>query len=167
MRGPSGSGKSTLAESLLRQAHLLDRHQVRDFVLSSDDYFKTRRGYVFNPTLLPAAHEWNQQRVRDKAASGWSPIIVDNTNTMVWEMQPYVQFAVRHGYVIELLEPNTSWCKSASKLAQKNVHNVPRENIQRMLERFERTTAGELIQVRRHFKSSIYIHMYIKIEIYC
>jgi len=54
---------------------------------------------------------------------------------------------VRHGYVIELLEPQTSWCKSASKLAQKNAHNVPRESIQRMLERYERTTAGDLIKV--------------------
>ncbi|EDV52741.1 uncharacterized protein LOC6544287 [Drosophila erecta] len=155
MRGPSGSGKTTLAESLLRQAHLLEQHQVTDFVFSSDDYFKTRRGYDFNRTLLPAAHEWNQQRVRDKTACGWSPIIVDNTNTMVWEMQPYVQSAVRHGYVIELLEPQTSWCKSASKLAQKNIHNVPRENIQRMLERYERTTAGELIQLMKETRYSV------------
>ncbi|KAH8364071.1 hypothetical protein KR084_002085, partial [Drosophila pseudotakahashii] len=155
MRGPPGSGKSTLAESLLRQAHLLGRHQVRDFVLSSDDYFWTRHGYDFNPTLLPAAHEWNQRRVREKAACGWSPIIVDNTNTMVWEMQPYVQSAVRHGYVLELLEPQTSWCKSASKLAQKNVHNVPRENIQRMLERYERTTVGELIKLMKETKYTV------------
>lgn len=147
MRGPSGSGKSTLAESLLRQSRQLERHGVQEFVLSTDDYFKTRHGYEFNPTLLPAAHEWNQQRVREKAARGWSPIFVDNTNTMVWEMQPYVQIAVKYGYVLELLEPQTSWCKSASKLAQKNVHQVPRENIQRMLERYERTTVTELLRV--------------------
>lgn len=155
MRGPPGSGKSTLAGSLLRQAHLLERHKVHDFVFSSDDYFWTRRGYDFNPTLLPAAHEWNQRRVREKAACGWSPIIVDNTNTMVWEMLPYVQSAVRHGYVIELLEPQTSWCKSASKLAQKNAHNVPRESIQRMLERYERTTAGDLIKLMKDTKYSV------------
>ncbi|KAH8257590.1 hypothetical protein KR038_011669, partial [Drosophila bunnanda] len=147
MRGPPGSGKSTLAESLLRQSRLLERHGVQDFVLGTDDYFKSRNGYEFNPTLLPAAHEWNQQRVREKAARGWSPIFVDNTNTMVWEMQPYVQIGVKYGYVLELLEPQTSWCKSASKLAQKNIHQVPRENIQRMLERYERTTVAELIRV--------------------
>ncbi|KAI8037932.1 uncharacterized protein LOC128259653 [Drosophila gunungcola] len=155
MRGPPGSGKSTLAESLLRQAHLLERHKVRDFVLSTDDYFWTRHGYEFNPTLLPAAHEWNQRRVREKAASGWSPIFVDNTNTMVWEMQPYVQTAVRHGYVLELLEPQTSWSRSASKLAQKNTHQVPRESIQRMLERYERTTAGDLIQLLKETKYTV------------
>ncbi|KAH8294055.1 hypothetical protein KR054_007843, partial [Drosophila jambulina] len=155
MRGPPGSGKSTLAESLLRQARLLERHGVQEFVLGTDDYFKSRHGYDFNPTLLPAAHEWNQQRVREKAARGWSPIFVDNTNTMVWEMQPYVQIAVKYGYVLELLEPQTSWCKSASKLAQKNVHQVPRENIQRMLERYERTTAAELIRLMKETKYTV------------
>ncbi|XP_017030996.1 uncharacterized protein [Drosophila kikkawai] len=155
MRGPPGSGKSTLAESLLRQSRLLERHGVQDFVLSTDDYFKTRHGYEFNPTLLPAAHEWNQQRVREKAARGWSPIFVDNTNTMVWEMQPYVQVAVKYGYVLELLEPQTSWCKSASKLAQKNIHQVPRENIQRMLERYERTTAADLIRLMKETKYTV------------
>lgn len=147
MRGPPGSGKSTLAESLLRRSCLLDRYAATDFLLSTDDYFRTRRGYEFNPTLLPAAHDWNKERVSEKAARGWSPIIVDNTNTMIWEMMPYVQIAVQHGYILELLEPQTSWCKSASKLAQKNTHQVPRESIQRMLERFERAKAEDLIQV--------------------
>ncbi|XP_020803074.1 uncharacterized protein LOC110179811 [Drosophila serrata] len=155
MRGPPGSGKSTLAESLLRQSRLLERHGVQDFVFGTDDYFKSRNGYDFNPTLLPAAHEWNQKRVREKAARGWSPIFVDNTNTMVWEMQPYVQIGVKYGYVLELLEPQTSWCKSASKLAQKNVHQVPRENIQRMLERYERTSAAELIRLLKETKYTV------------
>ncbi|KAH8379502.1 hypothetical protein KR009_005342 [Drosophila setifemur] len=155
MRGPSGSGKSTLAEALLRQSCLLERHNVQDFVLSSDDYFKTRRGYEFNPTLLPAAHDWNKERVREKAVRGWSPIVVDNTNTMAWEMQPYVQIAVQYGYELELLEPQTSWSKSASKLAQKNVHQVPRESIQRMLERYERITAADLIQMLKQTKYTV------------
>ncbi|XP_017102621.2 uncharacterized protein [Drosophila bipectinata] len=155
MRGPSGSGKSTLAESLLRQSRLLDRYAVTDFVLSTDDYFKNRRGYEFNPTLLPAAHDWNKERVREKAVRGWSPIIVDNTNTMIWEMMPYVQIAVQNGYLLELLEPQTSWCKSASKLAQKNSHQVPRESIQRMLERFERAKAEDLVQMLKDTKYTV------------
>lgn len=155
MRGPPGSGKSTLAESLLRRSCLLDRYAATDFLLSTDDYFRTRRGYEFNPTLLPAAHDWNKERVSEKAARGWSPIIVDNTNTMIWEMMPYVQIAVQHGYILELLEPQTSWCKSASKLAQKNTHQVPRESIQRMLERFERAKAEDLIQMLKETKYTV------------
>ncbi|XP_022216943.2 NEDD4-binding protein 2 [Drosophila obscura] len=152
MRGPPGSGKSMLAESLLRQSHLLEHNDMQDFVYSTDDYFKSRRGYEFNPAVLPTAHEWNKDRVRQKAALGWSPIIVDNTNIMVWEMQPYVQIAVQHGYVLELLEPQTSWSKSASKLAQKNIHQVPRETIQRMLERYEKTSVPELIKLLKETK---------------
>ncbi|SPP76392.1 NEDD4-binding protein 2 [Drosophila guanche] len=155
MRGPPGSGKSTLAESLLRQCRLLEHNDVLDFVYSTDDYFKSRRGYEYNPTQLPTAHEWNKERVRQKASLGWSPIIVDNTNIMVWEMQPYVQIAVQHGYVLELLEPQTSWSKSASKLAQKNIHQVPRENIQRMLERYEKTSVPDLIKLLKETKYTV------------
>ncbi|KRF98992.1 uncharacterized protein Dwil_GK27027 [Drosophila willistoni] len=155
MRGPPGCGKSTLADNLLRQSHLLDKQSqqqqqltAKDFIFSSDDYFfNNRQVYQFNANQLPDAHAWNRKRVQEKASNGWSPIIVDNTNIMIWEMQTYVQIAIQYGYLIELLEPQTNWSKSASKLAQKNIHQVPRENIQRMLERFEKTTVPELIRV--------------------
>ncbi|XP_034103318.1 uncharacterized protein LOC117567428 [Drosophila albomicans] len=152
MRGASGSGKSTLAKSLLQQTGLLQQYGIQDFICSSDDYFNTQRGYQFNPNFLPDAHEWNQQRVAQKAATGWSPIIVDNTNMMIWEMQPYVQKAVQHNYIVELLEPQTGWCKSASKLAQKNTHQVPKESIQRMLERYEKANVNLLLGLLKETK---------------
>ncbi|XP_068141799.1 uncharacterized protein [Drosophila tropicalis] len=162
MRGPPGCGKSTLADNLLRQSHLLDKqsqHQqltAKDFIFSSDDYFfNNRQVYQFNPNQLPDAHAWNRKRVQEKASNGWSPIIVDNTNIMIWEMQTYVQIAIQYGYLIELLEPQTTWSKSASKLAQKNIHQVPRENIQRMLERFEKTTVPELIRSIKNTKYTV------------
>ncbi|KAH8404476.1 hypothetical protein KR222_006101, partial [Zaprionus bogoriensis] len=155
MRGAPGSGKSTLANALLQQAGLLQQYNVRDFVYSSDDYFVTRRGYEFNPNQVPEAHEWNRSRVRSKAAAGWSPIIVDNTNMMVWEMQPYVQIAVQHGYQLELLEPQTSWSKSAAKLTQRNVHQVPKESIQRMLDRYEKTSVAELLKLLKETKYTV------------
>lgn len=147
MRGAPGCGKSTMANTLLRQIGLLEDYNAKEFVFSSDDYFQTRRGYKFDRNLLPDAHDWNKNKVHSKAAAGWSPIIVDNTNIMVWEMQPYVQIAVMHGYLLEILEPQTSWCKSASKLSQRNVHQVPKENIQRMLDRYEKTSVAELLKV--------------------
>ncbi|XP_064546054.1 uncharacterized protein LOC135433750 [Drosophila montana] len=155
MRGPPGSGKSTMAKTLLQQIHLLEQHSITDFVHSSDDYFLTPRGYQFNPNLLPEAHDWNKHRVQRKAAAGWSPIIVDNTNTMVWEMQPYVQIAVQHGYLLELLEPQTSWRKSATELAKRNVHQVPKENIKRMLDRYEKTSVAELIGLLKETKYTV------------
>lgn len=147
MRGAPGCGKSTMASALLRQIGLLEGYNAKEFIFSSDDFFLSRRGYKFDRNLLPDAHEWNKKKVHSKAAAGWSPIIVDNTNIMVWEMQPYVQIAVSHGYLLEILEPQTSWCKSASKLSQRNVHQVPKENIQRMLDRYEKTSVAELVKV--------------------
>ncbi|KAM8708253.1 hypothetical protein ACLKA7_015255 [Drosophila subpalustris] len=155
MRGAPGCGKSTMAKSLLQQSRLLDQYAIQDFVFSSDDYFLTRRGYEFNPNLLPDAHEWNRQRVKQKAAAGWSPIVVDNTNIMIWEMQPYVQIAVQHGYILHLLEPQTSWSKSASKLAQRNSHQVPKESIQRMLERYEKATVAVLLSLLKETKYTV------------
>lgn len=147
MRGASGCGKSTMASALLRQIGLLEGYNANEFIFSSDDFFMSRRGYKFDRNLLPDAHEWNRKKVNSKAAAGWSPIIVDNTNIMVWEMLPYVQIAVSHGYLLEILEPQTIWCKSASKLSQRNVHQVPKENIQRMLDRYEKTSVAELVKV--------------------
>ncbi|KAH8307016.1 hypothetical protein KR044_003196, partial [Drosophila immigrans] len=153
MRGAPGSGKTTLAKSLLQQTRLLElQPAMQEFICSSDDYFNTQRGYQFNPASLTDAHEWNKQRVAQKAAAGWSPIIVDNTNIMIWEMQPYVQLAVQHGYLLELLEPQTAWCKSASKLAQRNVHQVPKENIQRMLDRYEKASVALLLGLLKETK---------------
>ncbi|XP_023173126.2 uncharacterized protein LOC111600974 isoform X2 [Drosophila hydei] len=155
MRGPAGSGKSTMAKSILNQIHILDQYPITDFVYSSDDYFLTANGYEFNPNFLPEAHEWNKERVKRKAAAGWSPIIVDNTNIMKWEMQPYVQIAVQHGYIVELLEPQTSWSKSATKLAQKNVHQVPKDTIKRMIDRYEKTSVAELIGFLKDTKYTV------------
>lgn len=72
---------------------------------------------------------------------------MDNTNIMIWEMLPYVQIAVKHGYILELLEPQTSWSKSASKLSQRNTHQVPKESIQRMLDRYEKSSVAMLLKV--------------------
>ncbi|KAF7643382.1 hypothetical protein LDENG_00240470 [Lucifuga dentata] len=54
MRGLPGSGKSTLAKKLLTGPSGL--------ILSSDDYFSHRDGYRYDPSLVGAAHEWNQSR---------------------------------------------------------------------------------------------------------
>ncbi|XP_030377050.1 uncharacterized protein LOC115625951 [Scaptodrosophila lebanonensis] len=152
MRGPPGSGKSTLAALLLREAQLLENHECSDFVCSTDDFFNTPDGYRFDSTKLPAAHEWNRQRVIQKATDCWSPIIVDNTNIMIWEMLPYVQIAVDYGYIVELLEPETSWCRSADKLAQMNIHRVSVQTIERMLFRYEPASVAELFGLLKNMK---------------
>lgn len=136
MRGAPGSGKSFLARSII---DLTMKSDYDNHIFSTDDFFYDRRSkrYTFDRSKLSQAHDNNQFRVSQRAMNGWSPIIVDNTNMKWWEMFPYFKNAVKNGYVIKILEPNTPWKISVLKLAQRNKHNVDQEAIARMLSNFE------------------------------
>ena len=145
MRGVPGSGKSHLARQIIDDTMKGD---YRNHIFSSDDYFYDRHDrYCYEASRVPAAHEYNQNRVRKRAATGWSPIIVDNTMVRAWELYPYIDIGVKNGYIIELLEPKTPWSKSAGKLAIKNLHNVSKPSIERMLKSFEPTTVADTMKV--------------------
>lgn len=149
MRGPPGSGKSFLSKTLVSnyvsKPYNMD---ISNYIFSTDDYFYDAKGvYRHNVNLLSTAHDYNYQRVKKSAEQGWSPIIVDNTNMQIWHMLPYVQTAVRHGYLLEILEPQTPWRRKTSQLAAMNCHGVNRETIENMLMRWEPTTSEELIAV--------------------
>lgn len=97
-RGPSGSGKSTMVKELA------DKTGAQIF--GSDDFFMRDGVYQFDLKKLSEAHEWNRSRV-EEAMQGEVPyIIVDNTNTMFWEMQPYALLAQQYGYEVQFKEPD-------------------------------------------------------------
>ena len=116
LMGLPGSGKTTWAE-----------RQNGAHIISADDFFLYR---PFDPRLLPEAHA--QCLVRfTRAVSGVEPhglIIVDNTNTTLVELAPYVALAQAYGHVLEvrffLCTPDMS--------ERRNVHQVPRDVIDRM-----------------------------------
>ena len=137
MRGCPGSGKSTFARANYPHAA----------VFSSDDLFMVNGEYKFEPTKLREYHAENQRRVREALASRQFPIVcVDNTNTQVWEMVPYVQAADEFGYTVEIIEPKTPWAWNAEELAQRNTHGVPLEVIARMLARYEHAVTPDIIR---------------------
>jgi len=127
MRGISGSGKSTLAQELGEGG----------IVLSSDDFFMIDDKYEFDPDAKGYAHWWNQGRAEEAMKQGISPIVIDNTHTMAWEAKPYVLLAQKYGYQIEIREPNTPWKFDAEELAKRNIHNVPKEAIEKMITKWE------------------------------
>ncbi|XP_059187414.1 NEDD4-binding protein 2-like 2 [Centropristis striata] len=129
MRGLPGSGKSTMARELLTTG-------PSGLILSTDDYFCHRDGYRYEPGLLGAAHEWNQNRAKDAMHDGRSPIIIDNTNGQAWEMKPYVKMALERGYKVDFCEPDTSWKFDPYELERRNKHGVPQEKIAQMMDRF-------------------------------
>ncbi|OCT93105.1 NEDD4-binding protein 2-like 2 [Xenopus laevis] len=130
LRGLPGSGKTTLARLLLNL-------NPDGLVFSTDDFFCQKDGYSYNVKLLGDAHNWNQFRARRAMDDRRSPVIIDNTNMQGWEMKPYVQMAIEHGYFVDFLEPETWWKLDPLELAKRNTHGVPHEKISQMLERYE------------------------------
>jgi len=137
MRGLSGSGKSTLAKELV--ASQLDEAVGLWKICSTDDFFIGDDGeYNFDPSKLGEAHAWNQRRVEGcMALDEPATIIVDNTNTMMWEAQPYVELARKYGYNVEFHEPTTPWARDPKVCAEKTKHGVPLAAIQAQLARWE------------------------------
>ncbi|XP_044262749.1 NEDD4-binding protein 2-like [Tribolium madens] len=141
LRGLPGSGKSHLGVVITDVT--LGPGNNSQHILSTDDYFIQNRKYVFDPSRLQEAHEWNHRRAFQAMSRGLSPVIVDNTNTQMWEMKPYAMMATDYGYMIEILEPDTWWCFNDKELARRNTHGVPRAKIKDMLDRYERNVTTQ------------------------
>lgn len=124
LRGLPGAGKSTLAKKL-GDAHF-----------EADMYFTNENGqYIFNGADIKKAHEWCQNEVQlamilNHTSGLNESIVVSNTFTQEWEMEPYYKLAETYGYrVFSLIVEN--------RHGGENLHNVPEGKIEAMRERFE------------------------------
>lgn len=137
MRGVPGCGKSYLAKRVLESTIGFDNNYYLH-ILSADDYFFQSGVYRYDSQKISEAHGWNHNRAHQALSRGFSPIIIDNTNTQMWEMKPYAMMATDYGYIIEILEPDTHWCSNDKELAKRNTHGVPKSKIRDMLDRYEK-----------------------------
>lgn len=135
MRGVSGSGKSYKAKQLAGESGV---------ICSADDFFieKGEGEYAFDPSLLGQAHQQCQDRTIAALKQGNSPVIIDNTNTRLWEMKklkPIIRLAQSLGYNVRIEEPETEWWESRNidEMVNKNSHGVPREAIEKMVSRYD------------------------------
>lgn len=88
LSGLSGSGKSTYANAL------------GGVVCSADDFFVNDDGkYVFDPAKLQDAHAYCFRSFLEALQGTNETIVVDNTNTRVEEISPYV--LASHAFGIE------------------------------------------------------------------
>lgn len=136
MRGLPGSGKSFLSKRILETT--VGMQHYRECVFSADDFFIRNNIYVYDASKISDAHAFCQNRAMNAMRNGVAPVIIDNTNTQIWEMKPYACVAMQYGYVMEILEPTTPWAFNDRELARKNTHSVPRVKLKEMLERYER-----------------------------
>jgi predicted kinase len=119
VRGIPGSGKSTFAKTLGGEHY------------EADMFFIDGNGeYKFDGSKIKWAHEWCQDMVYMDMIKEIPKIVVSNTFTQEWEMQPYFELAKKYGYtVFSLIVENTH--------NGKNIHNVPEDKIELMRNRFE------------------------------
>lgn len=121
IRGLPGAGKSTMAKAMVEADSSL-RH------FEADQYFVDASGkYRFEPSEIEDAHTWCFAEARDALKNG-SSVVVSNTFTRKWEMEPYRKLAKELGVELEILEATGNYA---------SIHDVPQKTIDAMRSRWE------------------------------
>ena len=123
-RGIPGSGKSTFAKTL------------GGIHIEADQYFVDGDGnYNFDGSKIKLAHEYCRSQTEawmktDGTQVNVDKIVVSNTFTQFWEMEPYFELAEKYGY-------KTFSIVVENRHGGVNQHNVPEEKVEQMKNRFE------------------------------
>jgi predicted kinase len=123
----SGAGKDHFAAHSMPKAETL---------ASADDWFKQLDGsYVFNPTELGAAHGDCFRRVIEALLMKHELIVVNNTNTSIAEIAPYMMAAQAYGAEARIIclriDPKIA--------AARNIHGTPLATVEKMAKRLDET----------------------------
>lgn len=127
IRGVSGSGKTTYAKKLMKEDPTLSHYEADMFFYGDDDY------YHFDPRQLKDAHSWCQGSTEKDLKNGKS-VIVSNTFTQKWELQPYIEMANKYGAQVIIKKMTGNY---------KNIHGVPDDIVERMKDRWENVDGEE------------------------
>jgi NEDD4-binding protein 2 len=114
LSGMSGSGKSHYARTRYPTAARI----------SADDFFLQEGKWAFDATKLAEAHAECFREFLRHLTNDEEIIVVDNTNTEVWEISPYVLAARAFGIEAEIITLFVAWNR-IDVCATRNVHNVP------------------------------------------
>lgn len=120
IRGVSGSGKSTVAKAIA-VATRADHVEADMYLIDEDGQYR------FDGTKIKQAHQHCKETTEYAMQQG-GHVIVSNTFTQRWEVQPYLDLAERYGYRVQIIE-----CRGDFG----NVHGVPDDVIARMRDRWE------------------------------
>ena len=130
IRGLSGSGKTTIAD-------LICSKQADRIAISVDDFFYDEDDdYVFESARLKEAHEWCLNETETCVKEGFITIVVHNTFTRRWEVEPYIALAAKHDYRISVLSLHDRGL-SDYQLVAHSPHDVPLGSIRHQRKRWE------------------------------
>lgn len=117
LSGVSGSGKSTYASKLVKD---------EGYYFSADTYFMRGGVYHFDASKLTLAHAACFRDFLDGAQQGKPDLlVVDNTNTTVAEIAPYILGAQAFGYEPEIVTIMCNTARDVESAAARNTHKVP------------------------------------------
>lgn len=118
LRGLPGSGKTTLAGVLSEEGQYP--------VFSVDDYFTDENGhYEFRFQENHLAYKHCEESVRLAMQQESRKIIVHNTFTLEWEMEPYFKLATEQNYRVHVATVE-------NRHGNANIHDIPEEQVERM-----------------------------------
>lgn len=118
IRGLPGSGKTTLAKRIIYGKGTW-KHIETDLYWGDD--------YRFDITKIKQAHEWCQKHTKMHLNFGYN-VIVSNTFTQRWELEPYLDIAKEYNIKPQIIIATGDFG---------SVHGVPQDVIQKMKDRFE------------------------------
>jgi len=127
VRGVPGSGKTTYAKKLGIKDHY-----------EADMWFDQNGAY--DPNQIRTAHKWCRIQAMEAMKAG-RPVVVSNTFTQLWELEPYKIAAAKYGYRVEEVVMKGKW---------PNVRGVPEKTVQKMRERFEYASDRDHVRTEAH-----------------
>ena len=124
LRGVPGSGKSTYAKEIMStRCDSIGEHYEADM------YFMDNGIYNWNADKLYYAHKWcyfSVCKAMDKPSNDY--VIVSNTFVLNKDIKPYIKAAAERGWDVSVLRLSNNF---------NNVHSVPAEVVQAMLDKFQ------------------------------
>ncbi len=133
LRGVPGSGKSFLATHSAE--YLGDPSQFA--ICSADEYFTKDGIYKFVPELIPEAHEYCLQKFL-QSVSNKKFVIVDNTNSQMWEYQIYKYLCNILHIIVYIVEIPCPTDFIGSKFRSRNLHSIDTIAIKSTMQRWEK-----------------------------
>ncbi len=124
LRGLPGCGKTTLANLLSENGKYP--------VLSVDDFFTdaSTGNYNFEFDKNHIAYKTCEQNTLAKVKAGVEKIFIANTFTHQWEMQPYIDIANKHQYMLFVITVE-------NRHGSKSIHNITEVQMMKMKEKYQ------------------------------
>jgi len=123
LRGLPGSGKSSFAKLISEEGNYP--------VHSVDDYFTDSSGnYHFNFRENHLAYKACETNTRKSLEAGFKKVIVENTFTMEWELEPFLKLGKELEYTIFVMTME-------NRHGGKNIHDISEEQLHKMAQKYK------------------------------